>query len=534
MRFSILLTALLFPLLINAQYVVAEAPQESDSLEEMSFSEVITMIFDTIPEEEVRVNKKKIIIGRNYYYWTKFNFPDAPRDSLGRIVVEKDISFINCIIDDKALENFHFKGRISLLYTNGMLRFRNTHISGYHVQGVKLDRGVSFNNLTFDDLFFYNSSIKNAEEFSINSCKINGLISVELNGFSSVNISNNRIGNEFIQARELERDTTSNMPFYFSRDNLFILDDISQVDFINNKIYPFSDTVSNKFVVKSSNVKNAQFELNDFFVPFLMFETSFQDRLIIKKNVFKSGFGFNKTLLPELYIDIRYDDLRNTDFFIYKEDVLRSKKWGDNEVLKYPYYGKLDAELRNEDGFLELLDMHAKLYHIYKQKADIIASNQMFIRIQELYTNRYRVKYEDNKRLSTLFRWRLNQLLNLYADYGTDPSKAVLISCYIVVFFSIFYFFFPSDWDRRSIKESLQLLGKSNPSKLPKKIRQFTVSLFQKLVNALALSLNAFVTLGFGNIPTTGLPRYVCIIQGFIGWFLLSIFTVALINQVIY
>jgi len=38
---------------------------------------------------------------------------------------------------------------------------------------------------------------------------------------------------------------------------------------------------------------------------------------------------------------------------------------------------------------------------------------------------------------------------------------------------------------------------------------------------------------GFGTIPTRGLARYVCIIQGFIGWFLLSIFTVALINQVL-
>jgi hypothetical protein len=37
--------------------------------------------------------------------------------------------------------------------------------------------------------------------------------------------------------------------------------------------------------------------------------------------------------------------------------------------------------------------------------------------------------------------------------------------------------------------------------------------------------------LGFGNIPTKGVARYICIIQGFIGWFLLSIFTVALINQ---
>jgi len=58
--------------------------------------------------------------------------------------------------------------------------------------------------------------------------------------------------------------------------------------------------------------------------------------------------------------------------------------------------------------------------------------------------------------------------------------------------------------------------------------------LFLSFLNAFTLSMNSFVTLGFGNIPTKGLARYVCIVQGFMGWFLLSLFSVALINQVIF
>mgnify|MGYP001380260243 FL=1 len=52
-------------------------------------------------------------------------------------------------------------------------------------------------------------------------------------------------------------------------------------------------------------------------------------------------------------------------------------------------------------------------------------------------------------------------------------------------------------------------------------------------VNSLALSINTFSTLGFGDIPVTGLSRYVAIIEGFIGWFLLSIFSVSLISQIL-
>lgn len=59
------------------------------------------------------------------------------------------------------------------------------------------------------------------------------------------------------------------------------------------------------------------------------------------------------------------------------------------------------------------------------------------------------------------------------------------------------------------------------------------VGLLMKAVNSLTLSINSFTTLGFGNIPTTGLPRYAAILEGFIGWFLLTIFSVSLITQLL-
>ncbi len=53
------------------------------------------------------------------------------------------------------------------------------------------------------------------------------------------------------------------------------------------------------------------------------------------------------------------------------------------------------------------------------------------------------------------------------------------------------------------------------------------------ILDSIALSLNVFSTLGFGQIPIKGIPRYLTILEGFIGWFLLSIFSVSLISQVI-
>ena len=60
-----------------------------------------------------------------------------------------------------------------------------------------------------------------------------------------------------------------------------------------------------------------------------------------------------------------------------------------------------------------------------------------------------------------------------------------------------------------------------------------TYDIFIKILNSMMLSINTFTTLGFGEIPIKGLPRYLAIIQGFIGWFMLTIFSVSLISQLL-
>lgn len=59
------------------------------------------------------------------------------------------------------------------------------------------------------------------------------------------------------------------------------------------------------------------------------------------------------------------------------------------------------------------------------------------------------------------------------------------------------------------------------------------LSLVMKVLNAVMLSVNSFTTLGFGEIPTRGFGRYAAIIEGFIGWFLLTLFSVSLISQLL-
>lgn len=54
-----------------------------------------------------------------------------------------------------------------------------------------------------------------------------------------------------------------------------------------------------------------------------------------------------------------------------------------------------------------------------------------------------------------------------------------------------------------------------------------------RAINSTILSINSFSTLGFGDIPVKGISRYIAILEGFLGWFLLSIFSVSLISQIL-
>lgn len=65
-------------------------------------------------------------------------------------------------------------------------------------------------------------------------------------------------------------------------------------------------------------------------------------------------------------------------------------------------------------------------------------------------------------------------------------------------------------------------------------VTSYLIYLFTvRAVNSIILSVNTFSTLGFGDIPVTGISRYLAILEGFLGWFLLSIFSVSLISQIL-
>ena len=201
------------------------------------------------------------------------------------------------------------------------------------------------------------------------------------------------------------------------------------------------------------------------------------------------------------------------------------------------YKASSTKEISNLYSYEDLIDSYQKLYNIFKQRGDLESCNYCYSEMKDVQTRRFKFLYHQNPTFNSFFRWRLSTLMKVYTNHGTDPAKAITISFWTIVFFGVFYFFFPSDWDvtsKTALVKKYKLFVEKNEHGYLKPFLSLILGFLISLVNAVTLSLNSFTTLGFGNIPTHGIARYVCIIQGFIGWFLLSIFTVALINQVLF
>jgi hypothetical protein len=312
-----------------------------------------------------------------------------------------------------------------------------------------------------------------------------------------------------------------------SSDFVFIAGDVSNFEFSNNQLAG----------------KNVRLWLNE--LEKLTIEGNQFARMDIASTDIKDKFVFRRNKLNQLLLYQTYfnsdpansidwasvDGMRLATALSYTDDISKVSSTSVHLIS-----GADSADLADSYKYEELVGLYSMFLNQYKNKNSQESYNRCYFAIKELQTQRLHYLYTSNKSFDTYFRWKLSELLKFYVRHGTDPARAIVISMVIIILFGIFFFFFPSDWDVSSKKRLLQNFRDFIQKNEKGYVKPFFILLAGfavSLLNALTLSLNAFITLGFGNIPTAGLARYVCVLEGFLGWFLLSIFTVALINQVL-
>jgi hypothetical protein len=112
---------------------------------------------------------------------------------------------------------------------------------------------------------------------------------------------------------------------------------------------------------------------------------------------------------------------------------------------------------------------------------------------------------------SFAFRWLVFDKVGLYA---TDPVRVLISMVFSYLFFAMLYFLLPFISNTRIISS----MGDASLS-------SFKVAFYHSAIT--------FLTIGYGDYYPEGIIRWLCGVEGFIGLFLMSYFTVAFVRKIL-
>jgi len=536
------------------------------------------------------------------------HFSSTDTLTINKVIELENVHFIHQNgIEGQALNHIVFNKEV-YLYNSSSALFYNCVFNG----SLEIDVDIPLNKLLKNIENYYDNY---EAEIGFSNCIFKSDIIIDIGtieSFSSIDVivenskfytQKNKTEAE-IAVNNIRSVTIKNNHFFGNSFlNLFI-DTVNSTLFTNNN---FGD-VRLDFLKATLNASQlCTVEGNTFNKNVIVTIDSFDPNQIYRwnqwRNKITTNYGYelyvDSLLEKELDTDINFNELYQNDsiFNIYKDKY----RFEMEKAYKY--------EMRLLGNF----------YDFYKAQHDSDFANDVYIELKNLETQRYAYLYHKQPSFSNYFTWKINQFLKMFSDYGTKPSKAIIVSIYVIIFFAFVYLVFPNNWETKSknkLMDRLKLFAKyfrknegikeiyeeeqqhktmsfeefrtyMNESKkeipiyflwLAKPIYYFSsynykltsrflkytdilkgkwvdlspkrrfatslimgfwifilivVNIFIKFLNALTLSINMFTTLGFGEIPIKGLPRYLAIIQGFIGWFMLTIFSVSLISQLL-
>lgn len=474
------------------------------------------IIFDNY---NIQFNK---LSGKSLTSYLLATFPDKV-DNEGRIQLATHLTISNCVFEKNLeVEKIDFKNLSLIRCSSDNQRFNQCLFEAVKFEGNKIVNALELtgnlatsleiknNNIGYE-VYLEKDSIIGGDTFIENNVVSDGEIVISSTYFNgSVTIGNNHVSGILIEKSDF------NLPEYGEFNNYKLTDNAPSDLYLTANRFR-GDTTSKIYFNKGNylnlDIRENQFEVNVYFV-----ENKAEERFFLVGNEFTGHISFEKFLFSETWNELYWKQLAG-----YK------LRFAD-------YAGASKGELADEIKFSNLVNIYKGLHSIFLSRGDLESANACYSEMKQLQGKRLRYLFLENSTFSNFLRWQLNVLLKIYTNHGTDPGLAVVMSFFVILVFAMLYLFFPSEWDSESVNRLLisyeQFLQRKKRANVAPLLVVFG-SILLTLINSITLSINSFVTLGFGSIPTKGFARYLCIIEGFIGWFLLSIFTVALINQVL-
>lgn len=561
------ITSLLVFFLLSLQSLSVKAQNDS-----ISILKVFQMALEKTSSDTLKIENQKLSFeglqpmedGLEFYdtYTSQYELlgdalkrlnPNVKTDSLGRVKIECTLIFDACNLPDIVFDRLNFNA----------ISFEScTQKSSGRIEDFS--NGIQITHCQFTTL----TAVSNAFNFMVLAenrvDSLSYFLANEIHGDLDI------LENEFMQSLWMEQ--------------LIVSEDCKVIKVANNEFYPIhSDIKLPKELNPNGFTQNLLFNLSfDSDAPFLLlrgneFKTnSPYDRVIINgllqelyidQNSFEAAVSLSCTVEkkfilswnefnsfvdiinfvpPEVYNTLSFESLKGyklvSAYLESFDDTLLALGWSEEKIDAFnkaanfetvSYYQALTKEeLNNMEGYKDLITSYYRLYDIFKGNGDIISANDIYIEMKEVESRFLRIQALEHWTFNHWFRWGLNRLLYYYTAHGTDPAKAIVASFFVILIFGFIYFLLAIRMPYDVKKDYFRRLG-FFAHKNKKWIYRFRFWMVV-FADSIALSINSYITLGFGKIPQYGFSKYLTILEGFIGWFLLSIFTVALINQVLF
>ena len=405
---------------------------------------------------------------------------------------------------------------------------------------------------------FYTNSIKDTN-IDENVFKNKGFLKISVDNSSFTSIYGNNFGD---YRTEISKESFNDQQVYIVEKNTFN-------DFFLLHVNLF--TINNVYRWKQWKGKVLSSAGYDLYLKYLLEQNNNlnYDELYASDSVFNSyktkykieledAYKFEMQQLGQFYdfYKLQHDsDYANQVYIEFKD--LETKRYAylhnNNPTFNSYFTWKINQFLKIFSGYgtnpslsiifsLYVVFIFAIIYMLFPNSWETGKKNKLMKRLQ-FFTKYFRQKegireiYEEEKQASVMS-------YNEFKKY-MHSSKKEIPKFFLWLTKPIYYFSsYNYKMTGRILKHTDILKGRWVD--LPKKRKILTsiimslwivglivIDLLIKFFNALTLSINTFTTLGFGEIPIKGIPRYLAVIQGFIGWFMLTIFSVSLISQLL-
>lgn len=202
-----------------------------------------------------------------------------------------------------------------------------------------------------------------------------------------------------------------------------------------------------------------------------------------------------------------------TDFFcrkLYLQDLIF-----DGPIASSNYFDDTSLDFSDDYCAEQFLSVYRNFQEFFEHRGNVSEKNVVTVRFHELNLERKKYELMHDFTLVAAIGYTISSFIGITTEFGTNPIRIILLSLFAVLIFSgVFVYDYLLKRKSHGVQSALT--------------RSDLLELF---IISFLNSLNSFTTLGFGELPKRKSAAYIAVVEGFIGWLALTLFSVCLITQ---